>query len=98
MSLFNAEQEGHRRYLASIPPTERCWCGWCLAGECDTPVPCPSGYTLADAIRTKMPCCGRPAARPDFPTTTGSHYSGCCVGDRDPMLIDLGVVDLGGES
>ena len=33
-STFNAEQQAHMRYLASIPRSERCASGWHLIGEC----------------------------------------------------------------
>ncbi len=77
MSYFNEEQRKHMRHLASIPAEERCWCGWARAGACDTASPCPPDVTLADRQRTEQPCCGRPAPRPDFPRTMGSHYAGC---------------------
>lgn len=98
MSYFNAEQQAHMRALASIPDEQRCWCGWGRAGRCDTPDPCPPDLTLADRRVTEQPCCGRPAARPDFPRTTGSHYAGCMPRHRDAFAIELGLIDLGGEA
>lgn len=98
MSYFNEEQCKHVRYLASIPDGEWCWCGWGRAGACDTPAPCPPDLTLADRLRTEQPCCGRAAARPDFPRTTGSHYAGCTLRYREAFAIELGLVDLGGEA
>jgi hypothetical protein len=96
--VFNSEQRGHMEYLASIPPDQRCWCGWGLAGRCDTPSPCPPDASMADAMATRMPCCGRPADRPDFPRTTGSHYTGCTPRNRDAFAIELELIDLGGEA
>jgi hypothetical protein len=93
--MFNAEQREHMDYLASIPASERCWCGWGLAERCDTFGPCPPDVTLAVRIATEMPCCRRPAARPDCSRTTGSHYAGCTAERRD---YERSLFDLGGEA
>jgi hypothetical protein len=99
VSYFNAEQEAHMDYLATIPPAQRCWSGWGLlpdrVGCCGTL--CPADASLADNLATRQPCCGRPAPRPDFPFTTGSHYAGCTPRYRDAFAIDLGLIDVGGE-
>lgn len=93
--MFNSDQMAHIESLSRVPADQRCWCGWGLAGRCDTPSPCPSGTTLADRLATEQPCCGRPAARPDLAQTTGSHYAGCTAERR---ALELSLVDLGGES
>lgn len=97
VSLFNREQQDYMQYLTSITADDRCWCGWGIAGECDTPDPCAHDMTFADRQRTEQPCCGRPAARPDFPRTTGSHYAGCTPRQRDAFAIEMGIIDLGGD-
>ena len=32
--MYNEEQKGHMRYLASLPKEEKCDCGWYKRGEC----------------------------------------------------------------
>lgn len=95
--MFNDDQLRHRRALAAISPHQRCWCGWGLAGRCDTPDPCPPDTTLADRFATEQPCCGRDATRPDALRTSGSHYAGCGPQYRDAFFAELGLIDLGGE-
>ena len=88
--MFNPDQLAHMDALARVPYPERCWCGWGSAGRCDVHDPCPPDATLADRIATEAPCCGRPAARPDHPRTTASHYARC-------PGFDSSSFDLGGE-
>lgn len=45
-SYFNEEQQGHMRYLASIPRRQRCASGWHLTGECGEPVCTPMRWTV----------------------------------------------------
>lgn len=93
--MFNEEQREHMASLASIPPGDRCWCGWGVAGRCDTPSPCPSDATLSEKIASRLPCCGR---APDYITstrTTSSHYAGCTLEHRE---WERSTVDLGGEA
>ena len=97
MSYFNEEQRDYARYLASIPIDQLCWCGWGRVGHLGAPFGCPPDATLADRNATAQPCCGRPASHPVAPRTSGSHYAGCRSEHRDPFLIELGLVDLGGE-
>lgn len=54
MSYFNADQEAHMDYIATIPPEERCYCGWYDApgaayrlGQCTH---CPKDKTCADKL------------------------------------------------
>jgi len=54
MSYFNADQEAHMRSLASIPPEQRCWCGWSLMGQCWK---CKTDRTCADKIAEWCPKC-----------------------------------------
>lgn len=32
--MFNSEQLGWMQYLSSLPPEEKCHCGWFRKGEC----------------------------------------------------------------
>lgn len=93
--MFNDDQLAHMDELARVPATERCWCGWGFAGRCDTWHPCPPDVTLADRVATEMPCCRRPASRPDSSRTDGSHYAGCTAERREH---ERSLFDLGGES
>lgn len=100
MSL-NDDQRDHVRSLARLPDDARCWHGWCVLPYrlyCSSPSPCPPDASLADRLRTEQPCCGRPAGRPDDGRTSGSHYAGCKLRHRDAFLVELGLVDLGGEA
>ena len=54
MSLFNADQEDWMRYLAKLPPEQKCYCGWSRFGECFN-TSCPKDKTCADKLRGK-PC------------------------------------------
>lgn len=101
MSYFNEDQREHMRHLATIPPERRCWSGWCLLPDrrdCSAPTPCPADVSLADELATRQPCCSRPARPPWLSGTSGSHYAGCTPHYRDAFLIDLGLIDLGGEA
>ncbi len=100
--MLNYHQREHMADLATIPAERRCWSGWCLLPErkwCCSPSPCPYDVTLADRLRTKMPCCGRDASRPDASHTSGSHYAGCTPARRELMRsIAAHWLDLGGEA
>jgi hypothetical protein len=81
MSYFNEEQQDEMRYLASLKPEEKCWCGWFRAGQCNTPNPCPPDVTMADREKTTCECGGYPG-RPGRPLT---HRHGCArAGQADP--------------
>jgi hypothetical protein len=62
--MFNDDQRAHMRYLATIPPTERCWSGWCERdrdGEwkhCCAPRPCAKDLTLVDRVVLQCEVCG----------------------------------------
>lgn len=32
--MFNAHQRDYMKYLATLPPEEKCACGWSKRGEC----------------------------------------------------------------
>ena len=71
--MFNEEQREHMKWLASIPPEKRCWCGWYRLGTCPH---CPEGRTGAEKLARKQPCCGYTPAAPDGPD---GHYFGCAA-------------------
>lgn len=48
MSYFNEDQQSWIRYLATVPPEKRCYCGWYHLGECSN---CPPNKTCADKMR-----------------------------------------------
>lgn len=45
---FNEEQEAHMAWLATIPPNERCWCGWDRLGDCSNCNKSHAGKTRID--------------------------------------------------
>lgn len=45
--MFNADQLDYLRYIESIAPEQRCYCGWYLLGECPH---CPKDKTCADKL------------------------------------------------
>jgi hypothetical protein len=72
MSMFNSDQSAHMEYLESIPPENRCWCGWYKLGKCDK---CAPGKTLADKLAAQCEICGAaPGSRGEFATV---HRTGC---------------------
>lgn len=73
MSYFNEDQEDEMRWLASLKPEEKFWCGWYRVGRCNTPLPCPPGVSMADRIRETCSC-GR---YPGKPGRTLFHGRGC---------------------
>jgi hypothetical protein len=56
MSYFNEEQQSEMRYLASLKPAEKCWCGWFPAGKCSTPNSCAPEHTMADRLKVTCAC------------------------------------------
>jgi hypothetical protein len=56
MSYFNEEQQSEMRYLASLKPEEKCWCGWFPAGKCNTPNPCAPEHTMAERLKVTCEC------------------------------------------
>lgn len=90
--MFNEEQKAHMHYLASIPPENRCWSGWCERGAdgkwkyCCAPAPCAIDLTLADRLRQECECCGR---------EDGLHRKGCTPEIRRDHYAHL---ELGGEA
>jgi hypothetical protein len=76
MSYFNKEQQNEMRYLASLKPEYKCWCGWFPVGKCNTPNPCPSDATMLE--RLKVTCeCGNYPGKPGMSIT---HRIGCTHG------------------
>jgi hypothetical protein len=60
MGMFNEEQLAHMKELDSIPPEQRCWCGWARLGECyncsrDTT---RADKTYAERMNAQCPECG----------------------------------------
>jgi len=54
--MFNDDQREHMRYLASIDPTQLCWCGWYTLKE-GCPNRCPSDLTAADKLNMRCEHC-----------------------------------------
>lgn len=69
--MFNSEQRDHMRYLRSLPPKSKCWCGWYRVGECPH---CPDGYTCQDKMATACGACDNTPIRPGKKLT---HIIGC---------------------
>lgn len=78
-SYFNEEQQDHMRHLSSLSPEAKCWCGWCLAGKCDTPNPCPSDATMADRLKVTCECGGYPGK----PGAGMFHRYGCALREAE---------------
>ncbi len=57
MSYFNSYQEGYLRYLATVTPEDRCWCGWYSKGQCMAGTKCPPDKSLADRMAVWCPEC-----------------------------------------
>jgi hypothetical protein len=55
--MFNADQQTYIHYIASIPPEQRCWCGWALLGECINS-DCPKDKTHVDWLKVYRPDAG----------------------------------------
>ena len=65
--MFNEEQRGFMRYLATIPAESRCWSGWCTIDPkikgtsgrefCSGGGTCPTDVSLADRIARTLECC-----------------------------------------
>jgi DnaJ-class molecular chaperone len=51
---FNDDQIDYMRYLATVPPAEKCYCGWYMAAECPN---CKGRGTLADRLKVQCPTC-----------------------------------------
>jgi hypothetical protein len=72
---FNEDQQAYIEYLATIPPEQKCWCGWYKVNECPH---CPSGKTSADKIAVRCPeCHNDPGPEGDRPII---HRKGCSKG------------------
>jgi hypothetical protein len=75
--MFNEDQKGYMKYLAEIPPEEKCWCGWYLCGECSV---CPPDKTNADKRKVWCPeCHSDPGPNGEYPLT---HTRGCSRNKR----------------
>jgi len=78
VGYLNSEQEAHLQYLKSIPPAERCWCGWYRLGECMNK--CPPGKTLAHKMEVWCKeCQNYPSPDGKYPIT---HRIGCSQDKR----------------
>lgn len=76
--MFNAEQEGHMAYLASLPADQKCDCGWDRRGECGGQCygkPERGGFVPCGAVdaRTRTTCVLRP-------NHSGNHRGSMRVG------------------
>lgn len=80
MSYFNEEQQGEMRYLASLKPEEKCWCGWCRAGHCDTPSCCAPEHTMADRMKVTCEC----GSYPSKPGGQMIHRRNCASASQPP--------------
>jgi len=60
--MFNQEQKEYMKYLASLPPETKCWCGWYTLEKC--PNNCPKDLTAADKIKLQCKKCGNAPHRP----------------------------------
>lgn len=96
--MFNDEQRGYMRYLASMPATERCYSGWCSLTRSDSSSrdycsgsKCPTDVTLADRERWACECCGN---YPDPVTGRFTHNVTCSPARRREHYAGF---DLGGE-
>ena len=72
MSL-NEHQKDYCRYLGTLTPEAKCWCGWYRAEECH----CErrnAGLTCADKLARACSECGN---TPLFPQWEVSHRSNC---------------------
>lgn len=74
MSL-NAHQEDYCRYLGTLKPEDKCWCGWYRKEECWSG--CEQhdkGLTCADKLAKACSECGN---TPAFPDWSVSHRINC---------------------
>ena len=52
--MYSEGQKAHMRWLATLDPTEKCWCGWYKFGDCpNQPHGCCPGKTNADKMRER---------------------------------------------
>lgn len=99
--MFNEDQKSHMSYLATIPPTSRCWSGWCSMDPnindsssrkyCSGGGTCPHDLTLADRLARELECC-RGWVDPDG---RARHLAGCTPENRRGFYDQF---DLGGEA
>jgi hypothetical protein len=83
-SMFNSEQEGYMRYLDSLEPETKCWCGWYRLGKCQNG--CPTDATCRDKMNAKCKRCGNAPHRPGAELV---HLKNCPIqnGDDDARLV-----------
>lgn len=74
---FNDEQTDYCKYLASLEPEQKCWCGWFKLGECPH---CGPGKTAADKMKVWCPECHN-VPRNGQPIV---HVKGCTL---DPAML-----------
>jgi hypothetical protein len=78
--MFNEYQVAEARYLNSLPPEKKCWCGWYRFGECPK---CNPAYTEADRLRVTCPDCGN---YPRVPGEKMVHCYGCITVERKSQM------------
>lgn len=69
--MLNEHQMAEVRYLNSLPPESKCWCGWYRVGECPK---CNPTDTEADRALVTCPDCGN---HPRAPGEKLIHRYGC---------------------
>lgn len=79
MSL-NDDQIDWVRHLATIPPAERCYCGWNPIGKC---YHCPPEASLEQRLKVQCPGCDNYLYLGGKPTIT--HRIGCTSPDWQPQ-------------
>jgi hypothetical protein len=52
--MFNEYQIEHMKYLESISPDKRCWCGWYELNKCPR---CPKDRTCEEKLAVRCPEC-----------------------------------------
>ena len=78
---FNDEQISYMKYLATVPPEQKCYCGWYMADECPN---CKGRGTLADRLKVSCPTCHNYPHLGGRPTIT--HNIKCATPDWQPNL------------
>ncbi len=49
--MFNEGQKDYMRWLGTLDPKDKCWCGWYRFGECPNPPNgCHEGKTNQDKL------------------------------------------------
>jgi len=97
--MFNDDQRGYMRYLATIPADTRCWSGWCSLTRTDSSSyklcsggGCPLDVTLAERQRMACEVCGN---YPDAVTMRFTHNAGCSPALRREHYAGLDLGEAG---